>query len=1334
MKTGKIHAFLLCVTALCAVFFTGVSSAQTPPAGEEELFTASTAPDALLLFDLSGSMDWNPPGGSNKYGNTSCSGTTFYSDTSHTGYTTDCRRIAIAKRTVFNVLEDTGDSTINSSDRTALGVRFGYMRFRNCGSGSKESGSVYGSTAACTADTVNCAGSNCSDGFCNTSIPASTYYVQSSCSTPDTVNCSGPACGRTDGFCSSQVNTNSYYASATCGTADTFNCAGTGCSNGFCDNTHSIASYNYYASTDCNASDTSNCTGTGCSNGFCDSTHPKTGSTYYAHAYCNTPDRTNCSGRTWSGCSGGFCNSSHSGGGKTCTVACTNPGCSLSCTSPGCTVHCPTAACTTACTSIGCTQSCPGSGSQPWTDGCNTLIAAIDTLYSCIYCSDLTSCSTTTSCNTGTNKCSNANCVVGETATGGTHVAAALGEAKAYLDAHKLLDASGGCRKKFVIMITDGDDTLACNGTGSEGQSDMYKRRRESVARAKALAEAGYKVFMIGFGASMPKYLQNTLNWMAFYGGTDNPNAENSGSTSSYNIAAGAANLYPSGITSCVTSTKAATACDDSDGATGAFTDGGCAASNDPATAKLSGYAFLATDADELDDALRTAVNLIREATYSFTQASVQSSRTSDENYIYEASFEPVTNEPFWHGHLKKYPIDNTTGEVGTLINDAADVLQARDDTGTTTARTMYTCVGCTGTTGTLTSFTTSIDPTYFGFTTTATSSRDAVVGYIRGQSAYNPDSTAGVGVFKLGDVFRSTPITVGTPSAYFDDIRDQYASTDCTTIKTSSAFTEFRTNHCRASSCTGDGPTKRLIVAGANDGQIHAFHTSDLSEAWSFIPPNLLFKLTNIAHSTHPTTLSHQYFVDGPVTVADVWLGTGTGKCKSSSDWKTLMVFGEGRGTTPNTWSSSQYCDSDFSSTSKYSATYPFYCGYYALDITSSLAPTFKWHLIGAGTNGAMNGTTDTYAPYLGEAWSKVMTGKVMYTDSAGVVTDEKWVGFVGGGYNGSTCTATTCGTSCDCRGKSFYVVDLKDGKILWSFILGDGTGTTSTNMKYSIPGDASIVDTDNDGFIDTVYIGDLGGNIWRFKFCTAGTASCNTASWTGRRLFNGTSITTVRPVYTGPAVARDGAGNLWVYWGTGDKNDPINNTYTDRLFALKDGIPKGDSETATSPYGISNMADISSCGATTCTTYDNTDASASNKGYYISLPGTGEKILSDATVFGGILYFTTYTPPTASSTTCNQEGNASLYAISYTSGAGAFSGSGSASRSKTIGTGIPSAPVISMKPGGSSVADLYVTVSSGFVSDGTSTGKNTGRVNFNPPGMSNRTNILYWKDMRIQ
>ena len=90
--------------------------------------------------------------------------------------------------------------------------------------------------------------------------------------------------------------------------------------------------------------------------------------------------------------------------------------------------------------------------------------------------------------------------------------------------------------------------------------------------------------------------------------------------------------------------------------------------------------------------------------------------------------------------------------------------------------------------------------------------------------AAEYPEKNASGQTWKLGDVFRSTPITVGTPSAFYYDARDA-----------NSEFNDHRTNHPRTST---NG--YRLIVAGANDGQFHAFKTDNMTEAWSFIPPSI--------------------------------------------------------------------------------------------------------------------------------------------------------------------------------------------------------------------------------------------------------------------------------------------------------------------------------------------------------------------------------------------------------------------------------------------------------------------------------------------------------------
>ncbi|MCJ7494899.1 MAG: hypothetical protein MUP68_11790, partial [Deltaproteobacteria bacterium] len=72
---------------------------------------------------------------------------------------------------------------------------------------------------------------------------------------------------------------------------------------------------------------------------------------------------------------------------------------------------------------------------------------------------------------------------------------------------------------------------------------------------------------------------------------------------------------------------------------------------------------------------------------------------------------------------------------------------------------------------------------------------------------------------------------------------------------------------------------------------------------------------------------------------------------------------------------------------------------------------------------------------------------------------------------------------------------------------------------------------------------------------------------------------------------------------------------------------------------------------------------------------------------------------------------------------------GGGTPVRSLTIGTGIATTPVISFKPLGAMPPDLYVTVSGGA-----GTNASTTRINFDPPTLSNRTNILYWKDRRLE
>ena len=830
---------------------------------------------------------------------------------------------------------------------------------------------------------------------------------------------------------------------------------------------------------------------------------------------------------------------------------------------------------------------------------------------------------------------------------GNTNLALCMEIVKPYLEGHKKIDAYRNCRNKFVILVTDGQDTRYCKGNGSGNQADQYKRRRASVLRVKALRDAGYKVFVIGLGDKMPDFLKYTLNWMAYYGGTGNPLAEKKGDTSALNVGAISADPCAVSLTT---------------GSCSGTSDQCFATSNDPGTLELAGYAFISTNSKELETALRVAMTVIRDAAYSFSTPSVATSRTEDENYLYAASFQPVNTDPFWKGSLKKYAILSDQS-VGGVLADAGVALQLTPAAN----RKILTVKG-----GSLIPFT-AANLTATDLGVGDAKKRDEVLGYIRGEAAVNADKDAKDNVWKLGDIFHSNPVTVGTPTSYFIDPRDK-----------GKAFETYRIANERTSS---NG--RRIVVAGANDGQLHAFLTSDLVEAWSFIPPNILDRLKDIAHTEHPATLPHRFYVDGPITVADVWTGIGDGKVKSPGEWKTMLVVGLGQGGDRGLWSSSASCDSGFSSNYLSSGAYPYYCGYHALEITDTLNPRIGWRIK----------PTASQAPTLGDPWSRMVIRRVR------IGADEKWVGFIGGGHRVSPCSGAA---DCDARGKGFFVVDMATGSILWSF---NRNSTGGGAMNHALPAAAAVIDSDMDGFADRAYVGDLGGNIWRFSFCSASDGDgCTTADWKGTLFYQRDGNT--GPVYYAPAVARDVVGDIWVYWGTGDRLEPLaKQENKDGFFGVRD---LGKSAPRTS----GNLQNIS--GATQTFT-----ELATKDGWYILLGGKGEKVLANPTVFGGVAYFTTYTPESAGGDPCEQAGNARLYGISYIDGAGSFTGG---ERSSYLGKGISSTPLVSagIEAGKGGMF--------GWVSGGSNSGGTPWKGSPTLKWPENRTHLLHWRDARIR
>jgi hypothetical protein len=312
----------------------------------------------------------------------------------------------------------------------------------------------------------------------------------------------------------------------------------------------------------------------------------------------------------------------------------------------------------------------------------------------------------------------------------------------------------------------------------------------------------------------------------------------------------------------------------------------------------------------------------------------------------------------------------------------------------------------------------------------------------------------------------------------------------------------------------------KKVLYVGANDGMLHCFDVLTGRELWGFIPYNLLPKLKNM-WAVDPITLDRYFardvYVDGSPVVADVVLG---------GNWRTILICGQGPGKGSVIGGGTNY--------------------YFALDVTDPENPAPLWELPHAA---------------MGETWSVPVIGKVTKGGA------DAWVGFLGSGYDNNPDLGVVLGNV-------FYVVDLADGSIFWTFEADEvdtsnpaRTNDQFPNIQNTLPGSASYVDIDRNGYVDRVYIGDLDGRVWKVDVSPEFE---NANSWDAVALYVDPDN---YPIITKPAIWRNPAGvtaDPRIFFGTGgDDGAPIDATYS--FVALIDRAASADIEWYLGvPYGI--------------------------------------------------------------------------------------------------------------------------------------------------------------------
>lgn len=463
------------------------------------------------------------------------------------------------------------------------------------------------------------------------------------------------------------------------------------------------------------------------------------------------------------------------------------------------------------------------------------------------------------------------------------------------------------------------------------------------------------------------------------------------------------------------------------------------------------------------------------------------------------------------------------------------------------------------------------------------------------------PDPQTGTGSLdtcsvRLGDIFHSTPVVVGSPSPLFFDIGFQNFA---------GAF-QNRTG---------------VVYVGANDGFLHGFNAGDFvnasatnpqknpftlkneslpffsagdgTELFGFAPPTFLpDTLTSPAPSPSPSpppvlpninppdyrfgdfktfvmnnNQPERSFFDGSPLVADVWIDgyqngiQNNASCTSNPDtdgtidpcgkeWHSVLLSGFRNGGG----------------------------AYIALDVTNVDRTQANLKKLSNGPDYPRHLWT-VFDKNFGNVWSDPTIGRVRMNTkdkNGNAIIVDRWVMFVGGGADPTIPPENFNPSSGVSLGNAFYVIDIATGNIIFKFAHDTASApnatVTDSRMICDMPSKVGAFDLNGDGFIDVVYEGDTCGRLWRFdvsqpifdagndvtKTGLRGTANITTINpstgksvWTGDIAFcansstectkaNNVPTTNRQPIFFAPTAVLDDLGQRHVIFITGDRRDP--------------------------------------------------------------------------------------------------------------------------------------------------------------------------------------------------
>lgn len=634
-----------------------------------------------------------------------------------------------------------------------------------------------------------------------------------------------------------------------------------------------------------------------------------------------------------------------------------------------------------------------------------------------------------------------------------------------------------------------------------------------------------------------------------------------------------------------------------------------------------NGEYYTARSYDELKNALKDAITniLLRNFGFAAFTAPKKVTSTVGEGFSFIGYFLPSSGSALWEGHLQSYMMTerwcrDTSGESGRLDGTDCDVSyeseskcmegapvgvvclrtidlsassqwDARDEM--TLPRKIYT-------------HDSTVTASPYSLIEVSTVNNATLMPLIGTDTAQTQTIIDALNSKLLSDIFHSDIAYVGPPmpgKKYLKNLNPPECGTTSGVLKENDpwCFENLLREQGFNPDVAGSGRQK-VVYVGSNEGILHCVNALETrekgggKELWGFIPDEVLPSLKK-------TFIDNEYTftVDGRATAEDILYRGAT------TTWKTLLAFGLKDGG----------------------------ISYYGLDVTSvGTQPTVLWKFP----------LKDTFTEYHGKGWSKPYIGKIRHLEGESWV--DRWVVVLAGGM------AFNNGRNDDLAGKAVFVIDASNGQLIWqigynangasdaagtvhidtvadsSYTGADAHGmrylTAKPEFNYPIPSGITPVDRDSDGYLDTIYFGNVAGHLFKTNI-----ADINPANWKTYQLYkkdlsthqfqaavssvSGITVTvgtnpgfdvhhnvygltshamatvdavnnktltlgymdgsplfqtgetivvpSVAPIFLAPAVAYDPCYNLWVNFGTGDRVRSRTNPDSGMFVAVRDG-----------------------------------------------------------------------------------------------------------------------------------------------------------------------------------